>query len=194
MTLDPVSQFNLVTIIGVIVVFVIALLVLRKTFFGPVIAVIERRDAKVEKGRRIRDEAARLVSDAQAEAERIGAEAATARKDAVSAIRADIATAREARLVEATAEADAIAAAGRVEVDALRESERGRMHESLTGCVIETLSSLLDEVDERRVRALVDQELAARAAPARPEEEQTAEQASTAAEPAEPAQMQEAAS
>jgi F-type H+-transporting ATPase subunit b len=164
MSLDPISQLNLVTIVGVIVLFVITLLVLRKTFFGPLLGVMQKRDAKIEKGRQIRAEAERLIADAQLSAEQVRTDSAAKREQAIAAIRTDIAASRDARIARATAEDEAILAAGRDEVAKLRESEQARMRDSLTACVVETLSSMLETVNERRVREMVDKQLAEKAA------------------------------
>jgi F-type H+-transporting ATPase subunit b len=164
MSLDPISQLNLVTIVGVIVLFVITLLVLRKTFFGPLLGVMQKRDAKIEKGRQIRAEAERLIADAQLSAEQVRTDSAAKREQAIAAIRTDIAASRDARIARATAEDEAILAAGRDEVAKLRESEQARMRDSLTACVVETLSSMLESVNERRVREMVDKQLAEKAA------------------------------
>jgi len=162
--LDPIHQLNLVTIVGVIVLFVITLLVLRRTFFRPLLGVMLERDAKIEQGRQIREEAERLVADAQLEADRIWTDSATRQEQRIAAIKAEIASSREARIAQGTAKAEGILASGREEVERLKESEHAEMRDSLATSVVETLSTLIGTVDERAVRALVDKQLAENAA------------------------------
>jgi F0F1-type ATP synthase membrane subunit b/b' len=164
MSLDPISQLNLVTIVGVVVLFVITLLILNRVFFAPLLGVMQSRDAKIEKGRQIRAEAERLIAEAQLLAEQVRTDSAAERERAVTAIRADIAASRDARVARAMAEGEAILAAGRDEVAKVRASEQAKMRDSLTACVVETLSSMLERVDERAVRAMVDRQLAQKAA------------------------------
>ncbi|MDH4138949.1 MAG: ATP synthase F0 subunit B [Coriobacteriia bacterium] len=162
MVLDPIGQLNAITIVGVIVVFTIVLLILRKTFFRPLITVMEARHAKIEEGRRIRAEAARMISEAQLEAEAYLITAAEDREKALAEIKTEADNRREQLLTEANVKASAILAAGHEEAAVLREAEEARMRETLTTCVTQTLSRLLGEVDERAVRTLVDRELASR--------------------------------
>ena len=164
MSLDPIGQLNLITIVGVMVVFVLTMLVLRKTFFRPILGVMEKRNAKIEQGRLTREEAARTMADAQLRAEKVWTDSAAEKEQAVAAIEAGIASWREQRLTQSRAEADSILEAGRTEVESLRESEESRMRDSLTACVVETLSTMLDTVDERTVRAMVDNELSQQSA------------------------------
>ena len=160
MSLDPIGQLNLVTIVGVVALFVITLLILRKTFFASILEVMQERDAKIEKGRQIRAEAERLIADAQLSAEQVRTDWAAKRDQSVTAIRADIAASRDAIVARATADGETILVAGRDEVAKVRESERAKMRDSLTACVVETLSGMLENVDERTVRAMVDRQLA----------------------------------
>jgi len=163
MPLNPIQQLNLVTIVSIVVLFVITLLALRRVFFGPLLAVMLARDAKIEKGRQVREEAGRVIADAQLIAETVRNDSAAKKEQAVAAIKADIAAARDELIARATAQADAILAAGLDEVGQMRVTEQAKMRVSLASSVVETLSGLIDTVDERTVRAMVDRQLAEKA-------------------------------
>jgi F-type H+-transporting ATPase subunit b len=135
MVLDPVAQLHLVTILAIIAIFVMTLMVLRRTVFLPLISVMEARTARIEAARAGKVEAAAGLAAAQAEATRILDGARETAAGIVEKAHRDAAEAGAARIAEASAEAEAILARGREETEALRQSEAVRLGEELHACI-----------------------------------------------------------
>jgi F0F1-type ATP synthase membrane subunit b/b' len=115
MVLDPVAQLHLVTILAIIAIFVMTLMILRRTVFLPLISVMEARTARIEAARAGKVEAAAGLAAAQAEATRILDGARETAAGIVEKAHRDAAEAGAARIAEASAEAEAILARGREE-------------------------------------------------------------------------------
>jgi F-type H+-transporting ATPase subunit b len=163
MPLDPIAQINVTTLVATFAIFLITFLVLRKVFFIPVIEVLERRDAKLENGRDLRAAAQATLVAASEEAQEIKSSAVTERERVFAEVRAATASEREASLAKARAQAEKIVAAGREDITAREVAERAQMKGALIASVTETLSKIVEGVDEQMVNALVESELAAQA-------------------------------
>ena len=164
MVLDPVAQLHLITILAIIAIFVMTLMVLRRTVFLPLIAVMEAREARIQSSHAAKTAAEAALAAARTEAKRILDGARETAAGVVEAAHREAAEIRAARIAEATAEAEAIEARGREEVQTLRHSEEVRLAEELRGCVGRALAEMAVPADEAAVRFLVSRVLTAKQA------------------------------
>jgi F-type H+-transporting ATPase subunit b len=154
-TLDPLAQLDPVTIGGVIVIFLVTLLVLRRIAFDPLIGVMERRDARIAAARAAKAEAEAHLAAVRGEREARAAVAAGEATRALEAAREEAAGRRRARLEAAGAEAEAILARGREEAQALRREEEARLADALRASAAATLARVLGTVDDASLRFVV---------------------------------------
>ena len=164
MVLDPLKQLDLLVIGGVAATFFVTYLLLRRVFFGPLIAVMEGRALRIETARTRKAEAERVLEDARRRAESILQAARDEGGRMVDAAREASVKASDARRAETGTEVDAIRARGRDEVLALRRSTEARLATELCVCVGQTLTRMIGRMDERTVRFLVTRVLAAKEA------------------------------
>lgn len=162
MVLDPLAQIDPATIAAVVAIFLATFLLLRRTFFAPLLDVLEKRALRIETARALRVEAESLLKDARARAEGLLAAARDEAGRIAEAAREEKLRLRESRMAQATAEAEALLARGREEVLALRRSEEADLAEDLRVCVGDTLAKLVERVDDASVRYLVHRALAAK--------------------------------
>jgi F0F1-type ATP synthase membrane subunit b/b' len=160
MALNPLAQIDLVTIGGVIVIFVVTLFLLRRICLVPVIAVMEGRVAKIATARAHAAEAEAQLASAHREAEATRAAATAEATQLVDGVRGEIAAAREQRLAQARTEAEAILAKGRDEARALRQAEDARLTDELSACVSAALRKIIGPVEGGAVRFVVKRVLA----------------------------------
>lgn len=162
MLLDPLAQLDALTIAAVVTIVVATILALRRIFFVPLIAVVERRAARIDGARAGKADAERALQEARTRAEGV---LAAAREEAArisGAAREDAQRARSARLAEAGREASALLERGRAEAAALRRTEEERLAVELHACVCQALLGMTGRVDEPTVRFLVSRTLAAK--------------------------------
>jgi F0F1-type ATP synthase membrane subunit b/b' len=161
MLLDPLAQLDAFTVAAAVAVVLATAWVLRRIFFAPLLAVMERRASRIEAARARRVDAERALADARVRAERVFAAAREEAARVADAARDDAQRARAARLAEAGREADALLSVGRDEALALRRAEEARLAEELCACVCQALARMVGRVDEPLVRFLVSRALAA---------------------------------
>jgi F0F1-type ATP synthase membrane subunit b/b' len=164
MSLDPLAQVHLVTIMAVVVITVGTLLLLRRVFFLPVLEVMERRAAKLEAVRVQKAAGELALRAAEAEAERELAAATDEAARLATKVEEEIDRLRAERLGRAGVEAEAILARGREELVALRQAEESRLQTELCDCVSRTLVSMTGQVDQSAVRFMVHRVLGAKEA------------------------------
>jgi F0F1-type ATP synthase membrane subunit b/b' len=162
MLLDPLAQIDPLAIGGVAAIFLLTFLLLRRTCLVPLIEVMERRALRIEKARAARAEAEGLLQQARLQAERLLAAARDEAGRIAEAAKEERARAREARMARVRADADAVLAKGREEIQALNRSEEAALGEHLRACVTEALTRLVGDVDEKTVRFLAARALAAK--------------------------------
>jgi F0F1-type ATP synthase membrane subunit b/b' len=156
MQLDPIGQLRLEIILGVLALFTLTLALLRRTFFLPVIAVLERRQERLAEADAVREEAAALLRDADEEAARIGAEAQAEADARLAKARAHAESARRERLDAARAEAQTRLDGGRAALRTEREAELSALSNEASACITLACGRLLDHVDERAVGRVVE--------------------------------------
>jgi F0F1-type ATP synthase membrane subunit b/b' len=162
--LDPIAQLDPPTVGVVAAIFLATFLVLRRTFFAPLLDAMDRRTARIEAARARRAEAEARLAGARRQAEEALERAREEAARVSGAARERTLRAREARLAKARADAEAALSGGRVEIAALRREEQDRLAEELYACVHLVLAKMIGPVDDRMVRFLVNQALAAREA------------------------------
>jgi F-type H+-transporting ATPase subunit b len=164
MVLDPLAQIHPITMLAVVVITLFTLFLLRRICFLPLLAVMERRAARVEAAGAGKAEAERLLEQARSEAERALAEAKAEAGRVTASAEAKAAALRAERLAAATAEAEAVLAAGREELRVLAQAEEARLEKELHACVTGALSAMIGTVDEPAVRLVIGRVLAAKEA------------------------------
>jgi F0F1-type ATP synthase membrane subunit b/b' len=160
MALNPLTQINLVTIGAVIVIFLVTLFLLRRICLVPLIAVMERRAARIVAARALAVEADALLVSAHREADAARAAATAEATQLVERVREEIAAIRGQRLGQARAEAEAILAKGREESRTLLQAEDARLTDELSSCVSAALRKMIGPVEGAAVRFMVKRVLA----------------------------------
>ena len=160
MSLNPIAQINVITIAGIVIIFILTYFTLRKLFFDPYINVMEARNSKIEDSFSKQEEAKKIKEEAQKEAGRIISEAKAKADEMSNEAREKAETLREEKHTEAKAKADEILAKGREEVKVLRKAEEEKLKQNLSGCVNQALCKLIGDVDEKMVEITVHKVLA----------------------------------
>ena len=168
MGLNPLEQLNPVTMAAMAVIFLATFFILRKVFFTPLIAVMETRSGKIERAQIRYQDAGALVEKARKEAAGIAAEAADAARRIHADVKEELARIGDAKRAQASAEAETILARGREEVARLKEAEQARLKEHLLTYSRQTLVKMIPEVDDEKLRFMVNRVLAARGAVKKP--------------------------
>jgi F0F1-type ATP synthase membrane subunit b/b' len=162
MDLNPINQLSLFVIVGVGVIFTATYFVLRRTFFLPVIEVMEQRFDRIEASRTVRYEAADVSRHAETEAADI-AEAARTKSDAILAgARASVEKERQERLEAARAQVARALDDGRREIVAARDAELATLREETAVCVTIACDKLLHGTDPHVIESVVDRLVAKR--------------------------------
>lgn len=162
MELNPLNQINLATIAIVIAVFTVTHFVLRRTFFLPVIEVMERRRERLEAAAALREQAAELVRDADTEAATILERASERASRVQQALRDGAQAVRGERLAAAREENAALLETGRKAIAEDREAELAKLRADTAECVSLACERLLGGVDPRTVDGVVDRLVARR--------------------------------
>jgi F0F1-type ATP synthase membrane subunit b/b' len=164
MALDPLAQINLITIGAIIVIALVTLFLLRRICLVPLITVMERRAARIEKARAQLAEASAVLASAQLKADQARSAAREEADRMVAKFTDETTEMRRARMAAAAAEAEAILAAGREEILTLRQSEDAKVARELSSSVSNTLTRMIGPVEDTTVRFMVARVLAAKEA------------------------------
>ncbi len=164
MTLNPLEQLNLIAMAAMAAIFLVTFFLLRKVVFLPLIAVMEKRERRLECCRLVEQEASALLRKAQGEAERILTEAADQARRLSGAGEEELMRIRAERCALASTEAEKILAMGRGEVLRLAEEEQTKLVSHFLTCSRQALVKLIGEVDEDMLRFMVDRVVTTRGA------------------------------
>ncbi len=168
MGLNPLEQLNLMTMAAMAAIFLATFIILRKVFFIPLIAAMEKRAEKIERARARYGEADALIERTREEAEHITADATRTAERLAEEAKGEIVRVRDAKRSQASSEADNILARGREEVARLKEAEQARLKEELLVCSKQTLVKIIHEVDEDALRLVISRVLTSRGAGKQP--------------------------
>lgn len=164
MGLNPLEQFNAVTVIGMIVVFWATLFALKSVFYNPVLDIIVARRQKIAAAKAEVAKADLTVAAAQTEADRILAqsdeEVDKIAREAAESVEAQ----RQESSVAAKEEAERVLAAGRTHVVEVRKQEEAKVRTELVGCTTIACNKLIGKVDGRLIESVVDKVMRARLA------------------------------
>jgi F0F1-type ATP synthase membrane subunit b/b' len=160
MELNPLKQLDPAVVVATIATFSVTYAVMRKVYFLPTIAVMERRNARRLEAEDKYAEIQRLLADAEQEAARIHEEANEKAREEAEQSRAESAVAREARLAAARAQAEALLEEGRASVREEAESERAKLRTEALECVSLSCEKLFGTVDRAVVESNVDRVIA----------------------------------
>lgn len=160
MELNPLKQLNPAVVAATIATFTVTYVVMRKVFFLPTIAVMERRNARRLEAEDKYAEGQQLLAEAEQTATRIREEANEQVREAVEQSRAKADDVREARLAAARARAEILLDEGRTTVRDEAESERARLRTEAVECVSLSCEKLFGTVDRVVVESNVDRVIA----------------------------------
>lgn len=160
MELNPLNQVRPITIGSVVVIFGATSYVLRKTFFVPLIEVMEKRYARIAESQAKLDEAERIASEAEQQAEEV---VEKAKEEAAAIVRESREKAEElvqARLEAAKKEAEETLAEGRKEIREIQEKEQAKLRKEALDCVHVACNKLFGKVEPNMVESVVDKLIA----------------------------------
>ncbi len=164
MALNPIEQIRPVTIVGMITVFWVTFAALKRVFYGPVLEVMVRRRQKIADATEKVTEADALVASARQEAERILQEADTQVDKIGREAAEEVETERQEKLVAAKEEADQLLKDGRTRVGEVRKQEEAKVRSELVGCTTIACNKLVGKIDPRLIESVVDKVMRARLA------------------------------
>ncbi len=164
MGLNPLQQFNPVTVAGMIAIFWVTFAALKVVFFGPLLEVVMARREKLGEAKAKLDEAEAIVADAKAEAETMLTQADAEVEKVLRQTTDDAEDRRQQRIASAKAEVERLLADGRLEVAQVRQSEEAKVRTELVGCTTLACDKLVGKVDKRLVASIVDKVMRARLA------------------------------
>lgn len=155
MELNPLNQIQPAVIGSVVGIFTVTHFVLRRTFFLPVIEVMERRQARLDTASAQRDEAGRVGHDAETQTEEILTRARS-RAERIAGVVRERAQAERRQRIDAVREAGASRMeAGRQQIMQEREDELASLRAETSKCVTMACQRLLGDVDPRTVDSIV---------------------------------------
>lgn len=164
MGLNPLEQFNAVTIIGMIVIFWMTFVALKITFFNPLLEVVVTRREKIAAAKEKMVEAEEIVAGARHEAEAMLAEADEEVEKITRESAEEVEALRQEKVVVAKEDAERVLAEGRVRVAEVRRDEEDKVREELVGCTTIACNRLVGDVDRRLVSSVVDKVMRAKLA------------------------------
>jgi F0F1-type ATP synthase membrane subunit b/b' len=160
MELNPLKQLDPTVVAATIATFSVTYLVMRKVFFLPTIAVMERRNVRRLEAEEKYSEAQRILDASERAAARIGEETNEKVRESSERARAAAGELHEARLSETRAQTEALLEKGRASILAEAESERGRLRIEALECVSLSCEKLFGHVDRAVVESNVDRAIA----------------------------------
>jgi len=162
LNLNPLTQFDPILIIVIMVIFVATFFALSRLFIYPYLAVLEERERLFDEA----DQAYRQAEDTESAANREAQQLLDACAQQCEELRSASRDRREAyqreKLGQATAEASAILEKGRADIAAARASESDTLHKQVAECVGIACTRLLGEADPEAVQTAVDRAMARR--------------------------------
>lgn len=162
LNLNPLTQFDPILIVVIMVIFVATFFALSRWFIYPYLAVLEERERLFEQA----DEAYRQADDTEStanrEAQRLLDECARQCEELRSASRDRREAYERERLGQATTEASEILEKGRAEISAARAAESETLRKQVAECVGIACTRLLGDADSEVVETAVDRAMARR--------------------------------
>lgn len=154
------NQLDVRVIAAVILIFALTYFALRKTFFEPLIDVMERRRARIEHAAAMRLESREAVEAARERAQALIAEAKRQAEETSRESRERTETERQAKLDEARARAEQLLVSGRAEIAEVRLAEQARVRDEAVDCVVLACHKILGRSDRSVVESTVDRLMA----------------------------------
>lgn len=160
MSLNPLEQLNVVVMMAVAAIWLATFVVLRRVLLLPLLAVMERRQQKLDASSVIEREARALLEDAQQAAAKITDAAKAAAERTAADTKDELSREREARLAVANQRARDVLTRGREEIASMRAAEHAKLEQQLVLRSRQALLKLTPGVDEDALRIIVARVLA----------------------------------
>lgn len=144
-------------LIAQIVNFLILLFVLYKFTYGPILAILEKRQKKIEKGLADADEARKKLEESQEKQKEILKKARNEAKDIIEKARIQAEKLRSDIAVEAKARSEKIISDAKVEIEREKEKTIAEIKSEIGELVVAATEKIIDEkLDEKRDGELIE--------------------------------------
>lgn len=160
--LNPINQLDLVVILATMAIFTTTFFAFRKVFVLPYLEVMEARDRLLDETDARRQDARRVLGEAEKEAADALAEALAATEELRKDSSDELDAYRRRRIEEATKSASERLEQGRVRIASARERELAALKAEAAECVGLACERLLGERDPEAVDAAVEELMARR--------------------------------
>jgi F-type H+-transporting ATPase subunit b len=144
-------------LIAQIVNFLVLLFVLWKFAYGPVLAMLEKRQKKIEKGLVDADEAHKKLAESAELQKEILRKARTEAKDIVEKAREQAEKSKSEIAVESKAQAEKIIAGAKAEIEQEKQKTIAEIKAEIGGLVVAATEKIIDEkMDEKKDKELIE--------------------------------------
>ncbi|MDD5489734.1 MAG: F0F1 ATP synthase subunit B [Candidatus Moranbacteria bacterium] len=147
-------------LIAQIVNFLVLLFILWKFAYGPVLAMLEKRQKKIEKGLADADEAHKKLAESEEKQKQILRKAREDAKGIVENARLQAEKSKAEIAVEAKAQAEKIISGARIEIETEKAKSIAEIKSEIGGLVVAATEKIIGEkMDERKDKELVEKSL-----------------------------------
>lgn len=147
-------------LIAQIINFLVLLFVLWKFAYGPIVAMLERRQKKIEKGLKEADEAHKKFAEAEAKYGDILREARTEAKGIIEKARKQAERSKSEIAGAASAQAEKIVADAKAEIAREKENMISEIKSEIGGLVVTATEKIIGEkIDEKKDKELIKESL-----------------------------------
>lgn len=147
-------------LIAQIVNFLVLLFILWKFAYGPILAMLEKRQKKIEKGLKDADEAHKKLAESEERQREILKKARTEAKDIVEKARVQAEKSKSEIAVEAKAQAEKIILNAKAEIEREKEKTIAEIKSEIGSLVVAATEKVIGEkMDEKKDKELIDKSL-----------------------------------
>ena len=144
-------------LIAQIVNFLVLLFILWKFAYGPVLAMLEKRQKKIEKGLKDADEAGKKLAESAEKQKEILKHARTEAKDIVEKARLQAEKSKSEIAVEAKAQAEKIIVSAKAEIEQEKQKTIAEIKSEIGGLIVAATEKIVGEkMDGEKDRELIE--------------------------------------
>jgi len=147
-------------LIAQIVNFLVLLFVLWKFAYGPILAMLEKRQKKIEKGLKDADEAHKKLTESEERQKEVLKKARTEAKDIVEKAHVQAEKSKAEIAVEAKSQAEKIIINAKAEIEQEKQKTIAEIKSEIGGLVVAAAEKIVGEkMDEKKNRELIEESL-----------------------------------
>jgi len=147
-------------LIAQIVNFLVLLFVLYKFAYGPILAMLEKRQKKIEKGLKDADEAHKKLVESEEKQKEILKHARTEAKDIVEKSRLQAEKSKSEIAASAKTQAEKILAGAKVEIEQEKQKTIAEIKSEIGGLVVAATEKILEEkIDGEKDKEIIEKSL-----------------------------------